>query len=100
MGARNVLIKGGHLDRRSHPQALDLLLAESGNFTEYTSPWIDSTSTHGTGCTLAAAIAAELASGTPLSKAIRSAKRFVHHAIRSAPGLGAGNGPLNHFATR
>ena len=100
LGARNVLVKGGHLDRAAYPQALDLLLAENGHFTEYASPWMESSSTHGTGCTLAATIAAELAHGTPLSKAIRSAKRFVQHAIRSAPGLGSGNGPLNHFATK
>ena len=60
-------------------------------------PRLDTTHTHGTGCTLSAAIAAGLANGRPLRRAVDEALDFVHRAIASAPGLGAGHGPLNHF---
>jgi len=59
---------------------------------------IATTSTHGTGCTLSAAIAASLALGEPLERAVERGLDFVVRAIASAPGLGAGYGPLNHFA--
>ena len=95
MGARAVLIKGGHVDDRSG-EVVDLLY--DGDFTEYRHPRIDTTSTHGTGCTLSAAIAACLAKGETLREAVRTATDFVHEAIRTAPGLGGGHGPLNHFA--
>jgi hydroxymethylpyrimidine/phosphomethylpyrimidine kinase len=95
MGARAVLIKGGHLQITAGA-VVDLLY--DGSFTEFTNPRIETTSTHGTGCTLSAAIAAHLALGSPLKDAVSSAIAFVHLALASAPGLGSGHGPLNHFA--
>jgi hydroxymethylpyrimidine/phosphomethylpyrimidine kinase len=94
MGARNVLVKGGHLEG----DALDLLYLEDGNVQEFSATRIDTPHTHGTGCTYSAAITAELAKGTGLVEAVSRAKLFVTAAIRSNPGLGRGAGPLNHFA--
>ena len=94
MGARNVLVKGGHLKG----DALDLLYLEGGEVREFSAPRINTRHTHGTGCTYSAAITAELAKGTGLSQAVSIAKTFVTNAIRSNPGLGQGSGPLNHFA--
>lgn len=94
LGARNVLIKGGHLDG----PAVDLLLAADGQFHEFTSNRIDTPNTHGTGCTYSAAITAGLAKGIPLPVAIARAKQYVTEAIRTNPRLGHGHGPLNHFA--
>ncbi|HEV8305380.1 MAG TPA: bifunctional hydroxymethylpyrimidine kinase/phosphomethylpyrimidine kinase, partial [Gemmatimonadales bacterium] len=58
---------------------------------------LDTTSTHGTGCTLSAAVAAGLAHGRPLAQAVSDALDFVHRAMAAAPALGRGHGPLNHF---
>ena len=93
-GAANVLVKGGHLSG----DALDVLYLSGGEIREFTAPRIETRHTHGTGCTYSAAIAAELAKGTPLVDAVARAKAFITAAIRTAPGLGAGNGPLNHHA--
>ena len=104
MGARAVLVKGGHLkanaggglrSAESVPTALDLL-DDEGRVTLFRGEWIETTSTHGTGCTLSAAIAASLGWGLSLEKAIEAAKRFTTDAIRQAPNLGHGHGPLNH----
>jgi hydroxymethylpyrimidine/phosphomethylpyrimidine kinase len=94
MGARNVLVKGGHLKG----DALDLLYLEGGEVREFSALRVDTRHTHGTGCTYSAAITAELAKGTDLIEAVSIAKMFVTNAIRSNPGLGQGSGPLNHFA--
>ena len=94
MGARNVLVKGGHLAG----DALDLLYLEGGDVQEFSAARIETAHTHGTGCTYSAAITAELAKGTHLVQAVSLAKAFVTEAIRSNPGLGRGSGPLNHFA--
>ncbi len=94
MGARNVLVKGGHLAG----DALDLLYLEGGEVHEFSAARIETPHTHGTGCTYSAAITAELAKGTGLVQAVSLAKTFVTEAIRSNPGLGRGSGPLNHFA--
>jgi hydroxymethylpyrimidine/phosphomethylpyrimidine kinase len=94
MGARNVLVKGGHLKG----DALDLLVMEGGEEREFSAPRIETRHTHGTGCTYSAAITAELAKGTALVEAVSLAKTFVTKAIRTNPGLGHGSGPLNHFA--
>jgi hydroxymethylpyrimidine/phosphomethylpyrimidine kinase len=94
MGARNVLVKGGHLPG----DALDLLYLESGAVREFSTPRIETRHTHGTGCTYSAAITAELAKGSDLVEAVSRAKMFVTEAIRTNPGLGRGSGPLNHFA--
>ena len=93
MGARAVLIKGGHLEG----DAIDLLF-DGAAFTEFPAPRIATRHTHGTGCTYAAAITASLALGMPLADAVARAKRFVHEAIGSNPGLGRGCGPINHHA--
>lgn len=94
LGAKNVLVKGGHLEGR----AVDILITGEGVVHEFATERIDTPHTHGTGCTYSAAITAELAKGVPLVDAVLSAKRFVTEAIASNPGLGAGKGPLNHFA--
>jgi hydroxymethylpyrimidine/phosphomethylpyrimidine kinase len=94
MGASNVLVKGGHLQG----DALDLLLTSSGQVYEFSSPRITTRHTHGSGCTYSAAITAELAKGTGLVEAVRTAKAFITRAIETAPGLGHGQGSLNHFA--
>ena len=91
-GAKNVLVKGGHLAG----DAIDILY--TGSFHEFRAPRIDTRHTHGTGCTYSAAITAELAKGTDLVEAVRRAKAFLSEAIRTNPGLGAGSGPLNHHA--
>ncbi|MEP6717242.1 MAG: bifunctional hydroxymethylpyrimidine kinase/phosphomethylpyrimidine kinase [Terriglobia bacterium] len=93
MGASAVLVKGGHLAG----DAVDILWS-GGVFTEFRAPRLASRHTHGTGCTLSAAITALLARGLPLIDAVGGAKNFVTEAIRSAPGLGSGAGPLNHWA--
>lgn len=92
MGARAVLVKGGHLTG----DALDLLLDENGSVHRFSHARIDTTSTHGTGCTLAAAIACGLGRNLDLPAAVERAKRYVTEAIRTAPKLGRGFGPLNH----
>jgi len=96
MGARAVLIKGGHV-RGSAPGNVDDILYD-GEFTTFSHSRIETTSTHGTGCTLSAAIAANLALDYSLKDAVGAATDFVHEAIAAAPQLGSGNGPLNHFA--
>lgn len=96
LGAKAALITGGHVDSGADPTILDLFY--DGEFTAFTHPRIETSSTHGTGCTLSAAIAAQLALGVPLRDSVRAAVDYVHAAIESAPGLGSGHGPLNHFA--
>lgn len=92
-GARAVLIKGGHLDC----DAVDILL-HNGVFTELRAPRVDTRHTHGTGCTYSAAITACLARRMELPEAVARAKAFIDEAIRTSPGLGAGYGPVNHWA--
>jgi hydroxymethylpyrimidine/phosphomethylpyrimidine kinase len=95
LGAKNVLIKGGHLDAE---EAVDVLFEPGHGFHLFSAPRIPTQHTHGTGCTYSAAIAAELAKGSALRDAIGTAKEFITEAIRTAPGLGSGTGPLNHHA--
>ncbi len=92
MGPKAVLLKGGHLTG----EARDILYLD-GMIHEYPSERIDTPHTHGTGCTYSAAITACLARGMAIPAAIALAKRFITEAIRSAPGLGRGQGPVNHF---
>jgi hydroxymethylpyrimidine/phosphomethylpyrimidine kinase len=91
-GAEAVLMKGCHLEGN---QLTDLLVDASGTET-FTSPRHLTKHTHGTGCTLASACAAGLAQGMSLSAAVARARDYVQEAIRTAPGFGAGHGPLNH----
>jgi hydroxymethylpyrimidine/phosphomethylpyrimidine kinase len=93
MGARAVLIKGGH----RQDSATDLLF-DGSQWREFPALRLETRHTHGTGCTYSAAITAALARGDPLFQAVARAKRFIHEAIRTNPGLGRGAGPLNHFA--
>ena len=95
LGPTAVVIKGGHLAR---PEIHDLLYTDHA-FTELVSERVPGTHTHGTGCTFSAAIAAHLATGRPLVEAITHAQRYVAGAIRHAPQLGRGNGPMEHFWT-
>lgn len=93
MGARNVLIKGGHL---LAGDAVDILFDGSA-FHRFTAPRFLSKNTHGTGCTYASAIAAFLAQGEPLREAISRAKTYITAAIKLGQPLGKGHGPVNHF---
>lgn len=98
MGARAALVKGGHL--ADTETIVDVLVHDGGaRARRFTHERIDTTSTHGTGCTLSAAITAGLALGRSLEQAVTDALDFVHRAIAAAPGLGSseGHGPLNHF---
>jgi hydroxymethylpyrimidine/phosphomethylpyrimidine kinase len=95
MGARNILIKGGHAVNQSRT-ARDYLFTTNGTKT-YESEYIQTTATHGTGCTLASAIAANLALGKELLEAVEAAKSFVTEAIRTAPDIGHGHSPINHL---
>jgi hydroxymethylpyrimidine/phosphomethylpyrimidine kinase len=92
LGARAVLIKGGHVPGA---QVIDLLLTPSGE-TLLEGPRLDTVHTHGTGCTLASACATGLAQGMTLETAVARAWAYTAEAIRRAPGLGAGHGPLDH----
>ena len=92
MGARAVLVKGGH--RAIQRQAIDLLLDENENFVEFREEYLDVGEIHGSGCTLSAAIAAGLGKGMTLEDAIRAAKNYVTEAIKSAPRIGHGARPL------
>ncbi len=94
LGPRHVLVKGGHLKG----DAVDLLF-NGRDFTAYQVSRIESDNTHGTGCTLSAAITAGLAQGRPLGEAVRDAKAYVTRAIREGFALGRGVGQLRHFLT-
>ncbi len=97
-GAGAALVKGGHLDLELGSETLVIdVLVTAQEVTRFTHAKVATRSTHGTGCTLSSAIAAGLARGAGLMDAVASALDFVHRAIESAPGLGAGHGPLNHF---
>lgn len=89
-----VLVKGGHLQG----DAVDVLW-DGREMIEFRSPKVETTSTHGTGCTLSAAIAAGLANGMELRDAVDRSKRYINEALRTAPGLGHGSGPLNHMVS-
>ncbi|NJD20052.1 MAG: bifunctional hydroxymethylpyrimidine kinase/phosphomethylpyrimidine kinase [Gemmatimonadetes bacterium] len=92
LGAAAALLKGGHLEG----DAVDLLWDGEAERV-WRKPRLDTRHTHGTGCTLSAAGAAGLARGFPLAEATDRAVRWVAKAIETAPGLGAGHGPVNHF---
>lgn len=92
MGAKAVLMKGGHVPGE---RVVDVLMTAEGE-TVFDAPRIETRHTHGTGCTLASACAAGLAQGLVLADSVRRATRYVHEAIRRAPGFGSGHGPLDH----
>ncbi|GHF23358.1 hydroxymethylpyrimidine/phosphomethylpyrimidine kinase [Kordiimonas sediminis] len=92
LGAKAVVMKGGHLPVQD---LTDLLVTPHG-IVEIEARKQDTRNTHGTGCTLASAIAAGMAAGESLETAVRNAHAFVQEAIAKAPGYGAGHGPLGH----
>jgi hydroxymethylpyrimidine/phosphomethylpyrimidine kinase len=98
LGAGAVLLKGGHADG---PESVDLLV-EPGACTRLAAPRVATRNTHGTGCTLASAIAAGLARGLSLIDAVRAAKAYISAAIAAADRLpvGSGSGPVHHFYER
>ncbi|MBI1650699.1 bifunctional hydroxymethylpyrimidine kinase/phosphomethylpyrimidine kinase [Hyphomicrobium sulfonivorans] len=95
-GPKAVLMKGGH---GAGADAVDILIKQDGSVLRLSLPRIDTGNTHGTGCTLSAAIAARLAVGDTLEKAVRVAKKFVHAGLVSAVNqrIGAGSGPVDHL---
>jgi hydroxymethylpyrimidine kinase/phosphomethylpyrimidine kinase len=117
-GAKNVLIKGGHIpiskfgiwnleseqgknqmSENGSRKAFDFLFMDE-DLKIFEAEYIETNATHGTGCTLASAIAANLAKGRTLIEAVETAKRFVTEAIRTAPNLGHGHSPINHLAKK
>ena len=101
-GAKNVLVKGGHFEAKNKEKIIknkrrmanDFLF--TGNEKHiFEAKWIETTATHGTGCTLAAAITANLALGKSLIEAVEIAKKFVTRAIQTAPNIGKGHSPVN-----
>jgi hydroxymethylpyrimidine/phosphomethylpyrimidine kinase len=96
MGAQAVLIKGGHMEGDT-ANVVDVLL-DGCDWHEFPAARLDTRHTHGTGCTYSSAITAGLACGQTLPAAVARAKRYLHEAIRTAPGLGSGRGPVNHHA--
>ena len=95
LGPKAVLLKGGHLPGSK----LVDLLAHDGQIDRFENSRIDTSSTHGTGCTMASAIATGLAFGLPLKDSVVQARSYVRRAIETAPGFGHGHGPLNHAHT-
>jgi hydroxymethylpyrimidine/phosphomethylpyrimidine kinase len=93
LGPAAVLLKGGHLPGE---RVIDYLVTADGTVERFESTRIQSRSTHGTGCTLASAVATGIAEGLTLYDSVARARRYVFEAIRTAPGLGGGHGPLNH----
>jgi len=95
LGPKAVLLKGGHLGADT---VTDVLATRDGH-ESFASPRIETTSDHGTGCTLASALATGLAQGLALAPAVARARAYLREALRSAPGLGQGHGPVNHGHT-
>ena len=92
LGARNVVVKGGHFGE----DATDIFF-DGAEFFQFSSPRVHTQSTHGTGCTLSSAIASCIALEKPIYDSIRIAKNYVYNAILNAIPIGHGHGPLNHF---
>ena len=95
LGPAAVLVKGGHLDS----EEVTDLLSHPGGIERFAAPRIESRHTHGTGCTLASAIATGIAQGLSLVDAVARARDYLRAAIEAAPGYGAGHGPVNHGVT-
>lgn len=93
LGPEAVLVKGGHL---AGDRVVDVLCTREGEMQRFEGPRIETRSTHGTGCTLASAIATGLGAGFPLETAIERARRYLEGALSHAPGFGRGHGPMHH----
>ena len=97
LGPRVVVVKGGHMDvTNTGDVVIDVVCTPDEEF-ELRGPRLDTRHTHGTGCTFAAAATAFLAQDQAVDEALRNAREYIEGAIRHAPGLGQGQGPLNHF---
>jgi hydroxymethylpyrimidine/phosphomethylpyrimidine kinase len=94
LGARSVLLKGGHL----RGDSIVDVFSDGTETHQWRAPRLDTRHTHGTGCTLSAAICAGLALGRSRLDAVSNAREYTRRAIQTAPNLGAGHGPLNHWA--
>ena len=94
LGCKNVLIKGGH--GNSH-NINDVLITSDGDEHIFKSNKIISTNTHGTGCSLASAIATNLGLGIDIKESIKNSIEYVQNGIKNAPDFGSGNGPIRHF---
>lgn len=97
LGVKNVIIKGGH-DANSK-SVIDIFF-DGKDYYYFEYPRVHTENTHGTGCTFAAALTAELARGTSLIHAVQKAKTFIHHAIKYSLNIGGGHGPTHHGALR
>lgn len=95
MGAKNVLIKGGHM--KELPKITDVLICENNKEHKFVNNRIKSKNTHGTGCSLASAIACQIGNGFDVSESTKTAIDYVYNGIMNAPDFGAGNGPILHF---
>lgn len=96
LGPKHVLMKGGHM---TGDELVDILVSRDSAPVAFSSARIETTHTHGTGCTTASAIAAGIAQGLDVEEAVRRARDYVRKAILTAPGYGHGHGPLNHAHT-
>ncbi|MGX7420527.1 bifunctional hydroxymethylpyrimidine kinase/phosphomethylpyrimidine kinase [Carnobacterium gallinarum] len=96
LGAKNVVIKGGH--SQDFEVSADVLLLDDGTIHWFSSPRIDTENTHGTGCTFSACITAELAKGASVKEAVEIAKAFIEAALSYPIDVGHGHGPTNHWA--
>ena len=94
LGCKNVLVKGGHGNSNN---ISDVLITSNGDEHIFESKKINSTNTHGTGCSLASAIATNIGLGINLKDSIRISIEYVQNGIRKAPNFGSGNGPIRHF---
>ena len=94
MGSKNVLVKGGH---GNSDTIYDVLICADGNQHIFESKKIKSKNTHGTGCTLASAIATNIAKKIDVKESIKTSIEYVQNGIRNAPEFGSGNGPIRHF---
>ncbi len=94
LGAKNVFIKGGHLPGRRNSGSIDILY-DGKQYYEFSADWIETKNTHGTGCTFASVLAANLAQGKDMLQAAEQAKLMVTEAIAQSLSLGHGHGPVN-----
>ncbi|MDP2852832.1 MAG: bifunctional hydroxymethylpyrimidine kinase/phosphomethylpyrimidine kinase [Smithellaceae bacterium] len=94
LGVENVVIKGGHLPGKRNYGSIDILY-DGNQYYEFSEDWIKTKDTHGTGCTFASVLAANLAQGKSMHPAVEQAKRMVTEAIKNSLSLGKGHGPVN-----
>lgn len=94
LGVENIVIKGGHLPGRRNSGSIDILY-DGNQYYEFSEDWIKTKDTHGTGCTFASVLAANLAQGKSMHRAVEQAKRMVTEAIKNSLFLGKGHGPVN-----